>query len=98
MNHPNTVLDRSIHEDAMVFARLQHENGSMDEAEYDTYLELHENVMRELHDLYGQQVELKKAPDLLVFVHGSCDEAISSIKKRGRSCEEIEGDAGLRRY
>lgn len=98
MTHPNTVLDRSIYEDAMVFARLQHENGSMDEAEYNTYLELHENMMQEIHDLYEQQVKIKKSPDLLVFVHGSFDEAMRRIKKRGRSYEQIEGDPGLYKY
>lgn len=98
MLHPNTVLDRSIYEDAMVFARLQYENGSMDEAEFNTYLELHDNMMEELHDLYEQQVILKKSPDLLVFVHGSFDEAIRRIKKRGRSYEQVEGDPGLYKY
>lgn len=98
MIHPNTVLDRSIYEDAMVFARLQYENGSMDEDEFNTYLELHDNMMEELHDLYEQQVILKKSPDLLVFVHGSFDEAIRRIKKRGRSYEQIEGDPGLYKY
>lgn len=98
MVHPNTVLDRSIYEDAMVFARLQYENGSMDEAEFSTYIELHDNMMEELHSLYEQQVILKKSPDLLVFVHGSFDEAIRRIKKRGRSYEQIEGDPGLYKY
>ena len=98
MIHPNTVLDRSIYEDAMVFARLQYDNGSMDEAEFNTYLELHDNMMEELHDLYDQQVIFKKSPDLLVFVHGSFDEAIRRIKKRGRPYEQIEGNPGLYKY
>lgn len=98
MRHPNTVLDRSIYEDAMVFARLQYDNGSMDVAEYGTYLDLHENMMQELHDLYEQQIVFKKSPDLLVFVHGSFDEAMRRIKKRGRPYEQIEGDPALYEY
>lgn len=98
MTHPNTVLDRSIYEDAMVFARLQYENGSMDKAEYNTYLELHENMMQELHDLYAQQILFKKSPDLLVLVHGSLNEAMRRIKKRGRLYEQIEGNAELYQY
>lgn len=98
MTHPNTVLDRSIYEDAMVFARLQYENGSMDKAEYNTYLELHENMMQELHDLYAQQILFKKSPDLLVLVHGSLDEAMRRIKKRDRPYEQIEGNAELYQY
>lgn len=98
MTHPNTVLDRSIYEDAMVFARLQYENGSMEKAEYNTYLELHENMMQELHDLYAQQILFKKSPDLLVLVHGSLNEAMRRIKKRGRLYEQIEGNAELYQY
>lgn len=98
MQHPNSVLDRSIYEDAMIFARLQYENGSMDEAEYATYLELHENMMQELADLYGERVLLKKAPDLMVLVHGSFEEVMRRIKRRGRPYEQIEGNPGLYRY
>src|SRR5699024_3286545 len=38
MSHPNSVLDRSVYDDAMIFARLQFENVSMDIEEYVTYL------------------------------------------------------------
>jgi deoxyadenosine/deoxycytidine kinase len=98
MKHPNTVLDRSIYEDAMVFAKLQYDNGSMDEAAYSTYLDLHENMMQELYDLYEQQIMFKKSPDLLVFVHGSFDEAMRRIRKRGRPYEQVERDPGLHGY
>lgn len=98
MAHPNSVLDRSIYEDAMIFARLQYENGSMDGAEYATYLELHENMMEELADLYKQQVLFKKSPDLMVMVHGSFNEIMRRIKKRGRPYEQIEGNPELYKY
>lgn len=98
MAHPNSVLDRSIYEDAMIFARLQYENGSMDEAEYATYLELHENMMEELADLYKQQVLFKKSPDLMVMVHGSFEEVMRRIKRRGRSFEQIDGNPELYQY
>ncbi len=98
MAHPNSVLDRSIYEDAMIFARLQYENGSMDEAEYETYLDLHENMMEELNDLYKQQVLFKKSPDLMVMVHGSFEEVMRRIKRRGRDFEQIEGNPGLYKY
>ncbi|CAD2081321.1 deoxynucleoside kinase [Jeotgalicoccus meleagridis] len=98
MAHPNSVLDRSIYEDAMIFARLQFENGSMDREEYDTYLELHENMMEELNDLYKQQVLFKKSPDLMVLVHGSFEEVIRRVRRRGRDYEQIEGNPGLYDY
>lgn len=98
MAHPNTVLDRSIYEDAMVFAKLQYQNGGMDEDSYNTYLDLHENMMQELHDLYQQQVLVKKSPDLLVHVHGSFDEIQERVKKRGRPYEQTENNPELLQY
>src|SRR5699024_1511725 len=98
MQHPNTVLDRSIYEDAMVFAKLQCEAGGMDEAEYSTYLDLHENMMQEIHDLYEQQVLVKKSPDLLIHVHGSFEEIQKRVKKRGRPYEQTEGNPELLQY
>jgi len=41
---------------------------------------------------------LKKSPDLLVLVHGSLEEAMRRIKKRGRSYEQIEGNTELYQY
>lgn len=98
MANPNSVLDRSIYEDAMIFARLQYENGSMDQAEYETYLDLHENMMEELNDLYKQQVLFKKSPDLMVMVHGSFDEVMRRIKRRGREFEQIDSNPDLHKY
>lgn len=98
MKHPNTVLDRSIYEDALVFAKLQYQNGSMDKETYDTYLDLHENMMQELHDLYKHQITLKKSPDLLIHLHGSFDEILRRIKKRGRPYEQVEGNPDLLKY
>ena len=98
MAHPNTVLDRSIYEDAMIFAKLQYLNGSMDEETYQTYLDLHENMMQELHDLYQQQALIKKSPDLLVHVHGSFDEVQRRVRKRGRDFEQTDNNPELLQY
>lgn len=98
LKHPNNVLDRSIYEDAMIFARLQFKNGSMDQDSYETYLDLHENMMQEIVDLYEQQVLTKKAPDLLVHLHGSFDEVLRRVKKRGRPYEQVEGNPTLLKY
>lgn len=98
MQHPNTVLDRSIYEDGLIFAKLQYLNGSMDKESYDTYLDLLDNMMQELVDLYDRKVTLKKSPDLLVHLHGSFDEILRRIKKRGRPFEQIEGNPELLKY
>lgn len=98
LKHPNAVMDRSIYEDAMIFARLQYENGGMDKDSYDTYLDLQENMMQEIVDLYEHQVLMKKAPDLLVHLHGSFEEILRRVKKRGRPFEQIEGNPELLQY
>jgi deoxyadenosine/deoxycytidine kinase len=98
LEHPNTVLDRSIYEDALIFAKLQFLNGSMDADTYATYLDLHENMMEEIHDLYKAQVLIKKSPDLLVHVHGSFEEIQRRVKRRGRSFEQTENNPELLQY
>ncbi len=98
MKHPNTVLDRSIYEDALIFAKLQYQNGSMDADSYKTYLDLHENMMQEIHDLYQQQVLVKKSPDLLVHIHGSFEEIQKRVAKRGRPFEQTENNPDLLQY
>lgn len=98
LRHPNNVMDRSIYEDAMIFARLQYENGGMDKDSYDTYLDLQQNMMQELVDLYEGKVLTKKSPDLLVHLHGSFDEILRRVKKRGRVFEQVEGNPTLLKY
>jgi deoxyadenosine/deoxycytidine kinase len=98
MKHPNTVLDRSIYEDSMIFAKLQYQNGSMDEESYNTYLALHENMMQEIHDLYESNYLMKKSPDLLVHLHGSFDEIQRRVAKRGRPYEQTTDNPELLKY
>lgn len=98
LQHPNTVLDRSIYEDALIFAKLQHLNGSMDSDTYNTYLALHENMMQEIHDLYQQQVLVKKSPDILVHVHGSFEEIQRRVATRGRPFEQTNDNPVLLQY
>lgn len=98
LKNPNTVLDRSIYEDAMIFAKLQYQNGSMDKDSYEAYLDLHENMMQEIHDLYDSSVLMKKSPDLLVHLHGSFEEVQRRVKLRGRPFEQTEGNPELLTY
>jgi deoxyadenosine/deoxycytidine kinase len=98
LKHPNTVLDRSIYEDGLIFAKQQFLNGSMDKASYETYLSLLENMMQELVDLYEGKALTKKAPDLLVHLDGSFDEILRRVKKRGRPFEQVEDNPELLQY
>lgn len=91
LKHQNNVLDRSIYEDAL-FTRINYEQGNMSDAEMDTYLDLLDNMMEELDELP------KKSPDLLIYLRGSLDTVLGRIAKRGRSFEQVEGNADLLDY
>jgi deoxyadenosine/deoxycytidine kinase len=73
----SVVLDRSIYEDAEIFARNLFEIGNMEERDYNNYVALY-NVMTEyLHP-----------PDLLVYLRANVDTLIHQIGSRGRDFEK----------
>ena len=77
----NNVLDRSIYED-WYFCKVNHDIGRISELEFKIYEELLENMMEELAELP------KKAPDLMVYLHGSFEEIVRRIGTRGRDFEQ----------
>lgn len=77
----NNVLDRSIYED-WYFTKVNHELGRISELEFKIYEELLNNMMAELDELP------KKAPDLMVYLHGSFEEIVRRIGTRGRDFEQ----------
>ena len=79
----NNVLDRSIYED-WYFCKVNYDIGRISELEFKIYEELLENMMEELDELP------KKAPDLMVYLHGSFEEIIRRIGTRGRDFEQDE--------
>ena len=86
LSHDNNVLDRSIYEDAL-FTKVNHMQGNISDVDMDIYNDLLENMMEELEGTP------KKAPDLLIYLHGSFETILSHIKKRGREFEQVsEGD------
>lgn len=87
----NNVLDRSIYEDAL-FTKINFIQGNMSQAEFDTYIDLLDNMMEELDGME------KKSPDLLVYLDGSFETILDHIKSRGRSFEQIEDDPDLLAY
>ncbi len=84
----NNVLDRSIYED-WYFCKVNYDIGRISELEFKIYEELLDNMMEELDELP------KKAPDLMVYLHGSFEEIIRRIGTRGR---EFEQDDSLMSY
>lgn len=71
------VQDRTIYEDAMIFAKSIHEFGNMSDRDWDCYREI----------FYEMTSYLKK-PDLIVYLQASTDSLISRIRKRGREYEQ----------
>lgn len=71
------IQDRSIYEDAEIFARNLHDIGKMDDRDYSNYVSLFE-VM----------TDYLKSPDLLVYLRASVDTLLQQISRRGRSFEQ----------
>ncbi|PKN86922.1 MAG: deoxynucleoside kinase [Chloroflexi bacterium HGW-Chloroflexi-8] len=76
-NDPRSaIIDRSIYEDAFIFARALHDMGNISERDFNTYQKIYQMVVRTL-----------PAPSLLVFLYAPVDILIERIKQRGRSIE-----------
>jgi deoxyadenosine/deoxycytidine kinase len=86
-SHPGTVIqDRSIYEDAEVFALGLYRQGSMSKEEYATY-----------RDLYTAMLEAINPPDLLIYLECPLGVLKKRIAGRGRDFEESVPDEYLRR-
>jgi len=70
------VQDRSIYEDAEIFARNLYEMGLMARRDFDNYTELFKIMTSYL-----------RAPDLLVYLRASVPTLVDHIQKRGREFE-----------
>ncbi len=78
VNSPHSIIqDRSIYEDAEIFAKNLYEMGNMDERDYKNYVELF-NIM----------TGFLKPPDLIIYLRANVDTLIRQIKLRGRSFEQ----------
>ncbi len=71
------VQDRSVYEDAQVFARNLYRQGAMGERDYRTY-----------EELYRVLVEFLPPPDLIVYLRASVDTLVRRIEQRGREFEK----------
>jgi deoxyadenosine/deoxycytidine kinase len=71
------IQDRTIYEDAEIFARTLHEQGSMTRVDYENYVEL-------FHCMTG----FLRPPDLIVYLHASPDTLLERIARRGRESEK----------
>ncbi len=72
----SAILDRSIYEDAYIFARALHHLGNLDERDYLAY-----------RTLFNLVVSRLPAPDLLIFLKAPVSVIYDRIQRRGRSIE-----------
>ncbi len=73
----NVIQDRTIYEDAYIFAPNLHAMGLMSTRDFDTYQSLFTSVK-----------SMVKAPDLLIYLRASIPALVSRIQKRGRDYED----------
>ncbi len=78
LDFPGSVVqDRSVYEDAEVFARALHLQGHIAERDYVTYRELYEVL-----------VEFLPPPDLIVYLRAAVPTLLTRIQQRGRAFEQ----------
>jgi deoxyadenosine/deoxycytidine kinase len=73
----SVIQDRSIYEDAEIFARNLYEMGNMDQRDYDNYV-----------SLFHVMMEFLKPPDLMIYLRTSVGTLVEQIARRGRSFEQ----------
>lgn len=70
------IQDRTIYEDARIFAPNLYEQGKMSERDFKNYC-----------DLFDLMMSLVRMPDLLIYIRSSIPNLVAQIQKRGREYE-----------
>jgi len=73
----NVIQDRTIYEDAYIFAPNLHSMGLMSTRDFETYQRLFDSMTSAI-----------KPPDLLVYLRASIPTLVNQIQKRGREYED----------
>ena len=73
----NIIQDRTIYEDAHIFAPNLHSMGLMSTRDFETYQKMFESLSQTV-----------KAPDLLIYLRASIPSLVNNIQKRGREYED----------
>ncbi len=73
----SVIQDRTIYEDARIFAPNLHAMGLMSTRDFDNYTSLFETVN-----------SLIRPPDLLIYLRGTIPSLVNQIQKRGREYED----------
>ncbi len=72
----NVIQDRTIYEDARIFAPNLHSMGLMSSRDFENY-----------NSLFDLMLSLVKPPELLIYLRSSIPNLVSQIHKRGREYE-----------
>ncbi|MGH2569175.1 MAG: deoxynucleoside kinase [Bacteroidota bacterium] len=73
----SVIQDRSIYEDAEIFARNLYDIGKMEQRDYENYV-----------SLFHVMMEYLKPPDLMIYLQATVDTLMAQIARRGRSFEQ----------
>ena len=73
----SVVQDRSISEGVYVFTENNYAMGNLDDRDYETYIELFEDM-----------TDAVQFPDLMIYLRASVSHLVSNIEKRGREYEQ----------
>lgn len=77
LNNEPCVQDRSIYEDAEIFAYILHKQGYMSDRDYDNY-----------YELFYAMTEYLTKPHLIIYLRASTWTLITRIRKRSRDFEK----------
>lgn len=72
----SAISDRSIYEDAHIFARALHHNGDLNDRDFNAYISVYQRVIESL-----------PKPDLLLYLKAPVPVLLDRIKRRGREME-----------
>jgi len=73
----SVVQDRTIYEDAYIFAKNLHGSGHINERDYQNYL-----------SIFNSMIDFVSPPDLLIYLRADIPKLIERIQKRGRGFED----------
>lgn len=80
------IQDRTIYEDAEIFARTLHAQGAMTDVDYANYT-----------SLFAVMVEFLRKPDIILYLKASPEVLMERISRRGRESEKAIGIDYIRR-
>jgi deoxyadenosine/deoxycytidine kinase len=71
-----TIQDRTIYEDAYIFATNLHQSGHISDRDYQSY-----------QDIFQSMIRFVEPPDLLIYLRADVPKLVEQIEKRGRDYE-----------